>query len=352
MTSARPDLQEDPRLQAIHAWLRSDLGVTNYTLASASADASFRRYFRVTTADGTSRIVMDAPPDKEDIGPYLAVTDLLARCAVHVPAVHAVDRARGFVLLEDLGRTHYLTQLEAGGDADALYGAALDALLRIQVDGQSGAADLPPYDAAVLDREMALMPEWFCGRHLRLELSAADRAMLHEAFAFLRAECLAQPTVFVHRDYHSRNLMVLPQGGPGIIDFQDALRGPVGYDLVSLLKDCYVAWPRARVEQWLRGYRAKLVARGGAALAGADDRQFLRWFDGTGLQRHVKVLGIFARLHWRDGKPGYLGDLPRTLDYVREAAALFPELRAFGAFLETRVVPELPRANARARAAA
>jgi hypothetical protein len=350
MTSTRPDLNDDPRQQAIHDWLRDDLGVTNYTLASASADASFRRYFRVTES-GTSRIVMDAPPDKEDIGPYLAVTELLAACDVHVPAVHAVDRQRGFVLLEDLGRTHYLTRLDAGGDVDSLYGAALDSLLRIQVKGQAGAARLAPYDAAVLDREMDLMPEWFLGRHLQLTLTAEERATIARAQSFLRAECLAQPTVFVHRDYHSRNLMVLEKGGPGIIDFQDALCGPVGYDLVSLLKDCYVAWPRARVEGWLRGYRDALVARGGAALAGADFREFLRWFDAVGLQRHIKVLGIFARLNWRDGKPGYLGDLPRTLDYTREAAALFPELRDFSTFLETRVAPELPRANARARAA-
>jgi hypothetical protein len=168
---------------------------------------------------------------------------------------------------------------------------------------------------------------------------------------FLRTECLAQPTVFVHRDYHSRNLMVAP-GGPGIIDFQDALRGPVGYDLVSLLKDCYVAWPRARVEAWLRGYRDALLARGAGPLAGGSFGEFLRWFDVAGLQRHIKVLGIFARLNWRDGKPGYLGDLPRTLDYVREATGLFPELRDFGVFLDARVVPELPRANARASAAA
>jgi len=347
MTSTRPDLHDDPREQAIHAWLRDDLGVTDYTLASASADASFRRYFRLTARDGT-RIVMDAPPDKEDIGPYLAVTGLLAGCGVHVPAVHAVDRARGFVLLEDLGHTHYLTQLKVGGDADALYGAALASLVRIQVDGQAGAAQLPPYDTAVLDREMDLMPEWFLRRHLELALTDAERAMLERAQAFLRAGCLAQPTVFVHRDYHSRNLMILPQGGPGIIDFQDALRGPVGYDLVSLLKDCYVAWPRPRVEGWLRAHRDALLARGAKALAGADFEEFLRWFDLAGLQRHIKVLGIFARLNWRDGKPGYLADLPLTLGYVREAAALFPELRDFGAFLEQRVVPELPRANARA----
>jgi aminoglycoside/choline kinase family phosphotransferase len=341
-------MQVDSRLEALHAWLRQDLGVTNYTLAPASADASFRRYFRLTH-DGDTRIVMDAPPDKEDIGPYLKVTRLLARCEVHVPAVHAVDLARGFVLLEDLGGTHYLTRLNAGAAPGPLYAEALASLERIQLRGADGARELAPYDAAVLQREMALMPEWFCGRHLGL---APDAGLLDEAFGFLTRESLAQPTVFVHRDYHSRNLMVLPQGGPGVIDFQDALRGPVGYDLASILKDCYVAWPRAQVEGWLRDYRTGLLARGGAALAGASFAEFLRWFDIIGLQRHIKVLGIFARLNWRDGKPGYLDDLPLTLNYVREAAALFPELREFGAFLEQRVVPALPVATARARGAA
>jgi hypothetical protein len=347
-------MQDDPRLIAIDTWLRSDLGVTNYTLASASADASFRRYFRVAQRQPgggvVTRIVMDAPPDKEDIRPYLHVSKLLEACGVHVPAVHEADLARGFVLLEDLGQTHYLTRIAGGGDVDAMYGAALDSLLRIQLAGQAGGRELPPYDATVLQGEMALMPEWFCERHLQLTLEPAERVLLEHAFAFLTRECLAQPTVFVHRDYHSRNLMVLEHGGPGIIDFQDALRGPVGYDLASLLKDCYVAWPRARVEAWVRGFRQGLMEQGGAELAGADFAQFLRWFDVVGLQRHVKVLGIFARLNWRDGKPGYLDDLPRTLDYALEAAALFPELREFELFLRRRAAPLLGPANARARA--
>ncbi|MET0292103.1 MAG: phosphotransferase, partial [Steroidobacteraceae bacterium] len=303
MTSTRPDMQTDLRLDAIHHWLRDTLKVTNYTLASASADASFRRYFRVTDANG-SRIVMDAPPDKEDIAPYLAITALLQASGVHVPAVHAVDSTEGFVLLEDLGHTHVLTALGAGGDVDALYGDALDSLLRIQVQGQPGAAQLAPYDAPVLRREMALLPEWFLSRHLQIELDANDTRAIDEAFEFLVRENLAQPTVFVHRDYHSRNLMVLPEGGPGVIDFQDALRGPVGYDLVSLLKDCYVAWPRARVEGWVKQYRDGLLRAGAAELAGRDFAEFLRWVDLIGLQRHLKVLGIFARLNWRDGKSG------------------------------------------------
>jgi aminoglycoside/choline kinase family phosphotransferase len=353
-------MQTDVRLDAIHDWLRGALAYSDYTLRPASADASFRRYFRLEgrapdrpEAGTVTRIVMDAPPDKEDIGPYLRVTRLLSGCGVHVPEVHAVDERRGLVLLEDLGHTHYLTRLEAGADPDPLYAAALESLLRIQVRGQEAARELAPYDAPVLQREMALMPEWFLGRHLAIEPTAAERAMLEAAFAFLTREALAQPTVFVHRDYHSRNLMVLESGGPGIIDFQDALRGPVGYDLVSLLKDCYVAWPRARVEGWLRGFRDRLLGEGavGAALAGRDFAEFLRWFDLVGLQRHVKVLGIFARLNWRDGKPGYLADLPRTLDYAREVAAMVPELRDFSAFLEERVAPALPAANSRARQA-
>jgi aminoglycoside/choline kinase family phosphotransferase len=196
---------------------------------------------------------------------------------------------------------------------------------------------------------MALMPEWFLGRHLSLTLSAAESELLEAAFEFLIAEALAQPRVFVHRDYHARNLMVVGERNPGIIDFQDALCGPVGYDLVSLLKDCYIVWPRPRVLSWVQAYRARLLDRGGPA-AGSE-AEFLRWFDLIGVQRHIKVLGIFCRLWYRDGKPGYLPDLPRTLDYVREASARYGELGALARFLEERVTAQLPQANARVAAA-
>jgi aminoglycoside/choline kinase family phosphotransferase len=198
----------------------------------------------------------------------------------------------------------------------------------------------------VLVREMALMPEWFCARHLNMELTRAQGEMLTAAFEFLVTEALEQPQVFVHRDYHSRNLMITRERNPGVIDFQDALRGPVGYDLVSLLKDCYISWPRARVEGWVRDYRLLMHERGSRS-AGTNDRQMLRWFDVIGIQRHLKVLGIFARLWYRDGKAGYLSDLPRTLDYVREAGARYGELSALARFLEERVTAQLPRANAR-----
>jgi hypothetical protein len=327
----------DARVQQIRDWLTGELGLSLVRLEPASADASFRRYFRAWAADGATRVVMDAPPDKEDIGPFLKVAALLAACQVHVPQVYAADSARGLVLLEDLGSELYLTQLRRGADPDALYKDALQALLRIQLHGREAARQLPPYDRAALEREMALMPEWFCARHLQLTLDDTDRGVLTESFEFLTREALSQPVVFVHRDYHSRNLMLLPSGNPGIIDFQDALAGPVGYDLVSLLTDCYIEWPRARVESWVRGYRAQL--NGAAGLAGASEQEFLRWFDLIGLQRHIKVLGIFARLWYRDGKDGYLADLPRTFGYVQDAVRRYPELRRFGDWLQRRVQP-------------
>ena len=335
----------DPRLTLIRDWLDRDLGWAPVRLEPASADASFRRYFRVWNASGATRIVMDAPPAHEDVGPYLKVARLLAACDVHVPRIDAADPARGLVLLEDLGSTHMLAALNAGADADALYGAALGSLARIQLRGTQAVRELPPYDRAALEREMALCPEWFCERHLGLALGPADRELLAATFDFLVRAALEQPVVFVHRDYHSRNLMTLPDGTLGILDFQDALAGPIGYDLASLLKDCYIAWPRPRVEAWVEQYRRAL-----GAAAGAGTAEFLRWFDLIGLQRHIKVLGIFARLWYRDGKSGYLGDLPRTLDYVRDSAARYAELAGFAAWVEARLAPGLAAANVRALA--
>jgi len=338
----------EERVRQIQDWLARDLGLTLLRLEPASADASFRRYFRAWLAGGGTRVVMDAPPDKEDVAPFLQVAALLAGCGVHVPQVHAADVTRGLVLLEDLGSEPYLARLRAGDDADLLYRDALEALLRIQVQGREAAGQLPPYDRIVLTRELALMPQWFCERHLQLTLDDADRGVLADSFEFLTVGALAQPLVLVHRDYHSRNLMYLPSGNPGVIDFQDALAGAVGYDLVSLLKDCYIDWPRARVEQWVSGYRARLGSE--SALAGSSEREFLRWFDLAGLQRHIKVLGIFARLWYRDGKNGYLPDLPRTLGYVLDGACRFPELRALEQWLRRRVLPLFGAANARALA--
>jgi len=341
--------ETDARLALITDWLTSTLRLPVRALRSASSDASFRRYFRVFLERSTY-IVMDAPADKEDVRPYLKVSGLLEGIGVHVPHVYESDVARGLLLLEDLGNTQYLARLNAGDDPEPLYRDALAALAQIQVRGLPASAELAPYGRGELMRELSLMPEWFLGRHLALALSAEEAQRLAATFEFLIREALAQPAVFVHRDYHARNLMLLDERNPGIIDFQDALRGPIGYDLVSLLKDCYIAWPRARVTHWVERYRAQLLAAGGAA--GADEAQFLRWFDLIGVQRHVKVLGIFCRLWYRDGKGGYLPDLPRTLDYVRETCTLYPELHAFGHWLEARVVPQLPAANAAALGAA
>jgi aminoglycoside/choline kinase family phosphotransferase len=247
--------------------------------------------------------------------------------------------------MEDLGNTQYLSVLKTGRGVDTLYGEALTTLANIQVRGLRAAASLEPYDRAPLERELNLMPEWFLGKHLRLELTPEERAILTVTNEFLINEALLQPQVFVHRDFHSRNLMVLPSGGPGVIDFQDALRGPIGYDLVSLLKDCYISWSRERVERWVRGYRRVLGNLG--ANIGDSEYQFMRWFDVIGVQRHIKVLGIFARLWHRDGKIGYLADLPLVLSYVLDACRRYPELVEFGRWLEWRVAAELPLANAR-----
>jgi aminoglycoside/choline kinase family phosphotransferase len=351
-------LKNDARLSLIRSWLTRDLGWRIGRISVASADASFRRYFRVSRGDvdpaawapaADSLIIMDAPPGKEDIAPYLKVTSLLEQAGVHVPHVHASDARRGFIVMEDLGDTQYLSLLKTGRGVDKLYGEALAALANIQVRGLRAAAALEPYDRAPLERELNLMPEWFLGKHLRIELTPEERALVTVTNEFLINEALLQPQVFVHRDFHSRNLMVLPKGGPGVIDFQDALRGPVGYDLVSLLKDCYISWSRERVERWVRGYRRVLGNLG--ANIGDSEYQFMRWFDVIGVQRHIKVLGIFCRLWHRDGKIGYLDDLPLVLNYVLDACQRYPELVEFGRWLEWRVSAALPLATAREKEA-
>ncbi len=338
-------IHADERFNLVTDWVTRELRLTPRLIEPASSDASFRRYFRIFH-DGGTHIVMDAPPEREDVRPYLNITVMLETAGVHVPRVYEWDVGRGLLLLEDLGTRQYLPTLLDGKDVEQLYQDALQALADIQVRGRDSAFELPAYDREVLVREMALMPEWFCARHLGLELTREHGEMITAAFEFLVAEALAQPQVFVHRDYHSRNLMITTERNPGIIDFQDALRGPVGYDLVSLLKDCYISWPRARVEAWVRDYRL-MVHKGASRVAGANDAQMLQWMDVIGVQRHLKVLGIFARLWYRDGKSGYLNDLPLTLRYVIDACDRFPQLRPLREFLVQQVLPALPGANAR-----
>jgi len=335
----------DPRLQKLERWIAGLPGPPVERMLPASADASFRRYFRVQRGDGT-QIAMDAPPERESLDAWLRVVRILAATGVHVPPVIAVDAEQGFVLIGDLGRHHYLEALGHGADPEPLYADAIDALVRLQSGDATAAAELPPYDREHLMRELELFPEWFLSRHLALAPDDGERALITAAFDWLCDEALAQPAVLVHRDYHSRNLLVSPGGNPGIVDFQDAVQGPISYDLVSLLKDCYVVWPKKRLLAWLDRYREKAAAAG--LDVGRDRAGFLRGFDRMGLQRHLKVLGIFARLWHRDGKSGYLGDLPRVLDYTLEVTAATPELADFDAYLRRLVVPAFMNAARRA----
>jgi aminoglycoside/choline kinase family phosphotransferase len=338
--------ENDLRLSVLRRWIEEDLGFMSSQIAPASADASFRRYFRITHA-GETYIAMDAPPDKEDLGPFVRVAGFFADIGLNVPLVLARNEPDGLLLLTDLGTRQYLDALLADHEVDRLYGDALAALVRLQTRGAPFVRQLPAYDAALLNREMDLLPEWFLGRHLGLELGAAERALLARTSAVLTRAALEQPVTIVHRDFHSRNLMLVDDDNPGVLDFQDAVAGPMTYDLVSLLKDCYVAWPAARVRAWALDFRRQLLAAGGDA---GGEQEFLRGFDLMGLQRHVKVLGIFCRLYYRDGKAQYLRDLPRVLQYATAAAAAYPETADFAAFLSGSVASAFAVAQARASA--
>ena len=326
----------DPRLQRLERWIAGLPGPPVERMLPASSDASFRRYFRVHR-EGCTQIAMDAPPEREALDAWLGAARVLAATGVHVPPVIAVDAEQGFVLIGDLGRQHYLEAIGEGADPEPLYADAIDALVRMQSGNPTLVAELPPYDRVALMREMELFVEWFVVRHLGLVPTATGRRTIAETFDWLCDQALAQPVVLVHRDYHSRNLLVRAEGNPGIVDFQDAVRGPVTYDLVSLLKDCYVVWPAKRLNAWLDRYR-QLAGEAGLDV-GANRTQFLHWFHTMGLQRHIKVLGIFARLWHRDGKPGYLTDLPRVLDYTLEVTGAMPALADFDAYLRAEVVP-------------
>jgi len=337
----------DSRLGDLTRWVFDDLGFAGSRIEPASVDASFRRYFRVTRGEDTY-IVMDAPPGKESLGPFLNVARILLGMGLNAPVVLAKDLKRGLLLLSDLGDRQYLDALDTDEAADRLYADALGALCTMQTADDAAARALPSYDHALLMREMELMPEWFLRRHLGLQITAAERGMVDRLFETLAQSALAQPATFVHRDYHSRNLLVTAADNPGILDFQDAVWGPVTYDLVSLLKDCYVAWPARRVRAWALQYREQLLANGFPAAL--PEAEFIRGFDLVGLQRHIKVLGIFARLYYRDGKPQYLKDLPRVLRYILDAAANYAETAEFAGFIVKRIEPEFPGAQERALA--
>ncbi len=307
------------RLEALQHWVARELGCASCGIAPASEDAGFRRYFRITGARGT-HIVMDAPPDKENCRPFLAVAELFRAAGVHVPEIYAADLGQGFLLLEDLGRDTYLDVLTPDNARD-LFAQAIDALVRIQLASRAGA--LPPYDDALLTREMGLFPDWYVARHRALSLPAALAADLQTVFSRLIQSALAQPQVFVHRDFMPRNLM-LSEPNPGVLDFQDAVYGPITYDIVSLLRDAFISWEEEQVLDWTIRYWER--ARRAGLPVDNDFAEFWRAFEWMGLQRHLKVLGIFARLNFRDGKPKYLADTPRFIRYARDAASRYNEL--------------------------
>ena len=323
-------MSKDKRLEELSQWINETWA--DATLSVASADASFRRYFRIHNHNETM-IAMDAPPEKEDSTPFIDITQRLLKAGVHAPEIIKQSLDKGFLVLSDLGSTPYLDKLNET-TADDLYADALQALIKIQ---QANTDGLPVYDAALLQQEMQLMPNWFLATHLGIEVDNDQQKIIQQTFDDLTTAILEQPQVFVHRDYHSRNLMVVPKNNPAIIDYQDAVLGAITYDLVSILRDCYIAWPNHKVEQWALSYRDQAVKAG--LMQAIDDATFIKWFDLMGLQRHIKVLGIFARLYHRDGKENYLNDLPLTLSYVMDVGKKYPETHALIALFEQLDIP-------------
>ena len=335
-----PALQDhaiDDRLRALTAWIAGRLGTDDFRLEPASADASFRRYFRVffghsiPARPSTARtlIAMDAPPERENSAAFVKVARLLRDAGLNAPAIHEQDLAQGFLLVTDLGSEPYLAALNEES-ADRLFGDATSALVRWQSASRAGV--LPEYDETLLRRELELFPDWYVARHAGVKLSAAQRRALEAVFAAILARNLAEPRVYVHRDFMPRNLMVTDPN-PGVLDFQDAVHGPLSYDVACLFRDAFVSWDEERVldgtiRYWEKARRAGLPVR-------ADFADFWRDVEWMGVQRHLKVLGIFARLHHRDDKRGYLEDTPRFIGYVRRAVARYDELAPLGRLLDS-----------------
>ncbi|MEQ1528727.1 MAG: phosphotransferase [Methylococcales bacterium] len=326
-------IPEDLRMLSMLDWLENDLLLSINTCVPASSDASFRRYFRISVAEQTF-IVMDAPPSKENISAFIKVAELFKQAHVNVPDIYQQNLADGFLLLEDFGSQCFLDQLNAD-NAHNLYQTALDGLFTLQSNCGLAASNLPQYDQTLLQRELGVFTEWFLGQALDMEI---PQPLWNSVCALLINSALAQPKTCVHRDYHSRNLMVLNPTSLGMIDFQDAVIGPITYDLVSLLRDCYVVRPQTQIKQLLSNHFQRLQQAG---LLDCDLHQFTRWFDLMGLQRHLKVLGIFSRLHHRDGKSGYLKDIPTVLNYVTSVCTAYPELAEFNEFMVEQVQKNL-----------
>lgn len=327
MSNIIPDNQTDPRLEAIKCWLTQTLDIKQFTITPASNDASFRRYFRVQY-EGKSEIVMDAPPEKEDLTSFITIANALYNKGINVPKIIKQNLESGFLLLTDFGTTPYLDKL-AESTADKLYRQAIDALLDIQ---QVQLPKLPYYSKKKLIEELELFPTWFLAKHQNI----TPPPFLGSVFQLLVENAQSLDQLVVHRDYHSRNLMITERHSPGIIDFQDAVIGPVSYDLVSLLRDCYIEWPNDKIEHWL-SYYFQLAKEKQIISSEITKQQFIKHFDLMGLQRHLKVLGIFCRLNYRDNKPDYLNDLPLTLKYVQQICHKYDEFSDLAEFLDNKV---------------
>jgi hypothetical protein len=338
----------DERFEMMLDWLKKQPLLAGCDMSQpvpASSDASFRRYFRVFAnseeTGETSFIVMDAPVEHEDCRPFIAVSDQLNKMGLQVPKVLAQNLVQGYLLLTDLGTTTYLSALEGATEveADRLYQDALSALVRLQKNGQSAAQQLPAYNQTLLETEMNLFPEWLIGTHLNVSLDRVEKHDWQNVQQLLQKSALAQPLTYVHRDYHSRNLMVTSKDNPGILDFQDAVHGALTYDAVSLLRDCYISWPQEQVSEWQRSYFLQLCE---AKLVSKDEWQaFQKSMDWMGIQRHLKASGIFCRLAHRDGKDSYLNDIPLTLDYLVQVGSLYPEMIDLVRLLENKILPKL-----------
>jgi len=335
LSSNSPASTPDARLAQLTTWLGTLNLVQVESRRPASSDASFRRYFRLDVVPelraklGTTLIAMDAPPERENVPAFLHVQGLLRDAGVSVPAIVAQDVPNGFLLLSDLGTTTYLQRLDVD-NAPFMYSDAIDALINFQLHSQPGV--LPDYDRAFVERELNLFPEWFVGKHLGITMTAAQSAQLNKVFEAIITNVLAQQQVFMHRDYHSRNLMFLDQGNPGVLDFQDAVFGPVTYDLGSLLRDAYIQWDEEIVLDWVVRYWQRAKAAG--LPVNPDIDAFYRDFEFMALQRHLKILGIFCRLNYRDGKSIYMGDLPTVTDYVRKTANRYTVLKPLARLLD------------------
>jgi len=326
------------RQEQLENWIQTIDDTAGGEVTLASGDASFRCYFRVRNG-ATSFIVMDAPPKKEDSLPFIRVAGYLEAMRLNAPRVLDADLEQGFLLLTDLGDRQYLDELKSNSaSADMLYADAIEALAAMQRRGEAYQDLLPPYDEELLRFELSLFHDWLCGTHLGIEFSEQDEVAWRRCCDLLVESALSQPQVFVHRDYHSRNLMLMSSNNPGILDFQDAVEGPLTYDLVSLLKDCYVSWPTTRVRDWAMDFYALLPEH---VRERVNEDEFLRFFELMGAQRHLKAAGIFARLNHRDGKTGYIADIPRTLNYIVELAPRYEELGFVHRLIEEKVLPGL-----------